>query len=95
MHPWNISIKPLDWSLTNFSSRFPRKFRNSPALILTEMLIWNEKDSVKYGDYPDHPSQSFRYFARSQGTKKNYIIIGPVWPRTKPGTIYTNSSRLM
>ena len=24
------------------------------------MLIWNEKDSVKYGDFPDQ-SQSFRY----------------------------------
>ena len=30
MHPWNIAFKPLDWSLTNFSSRFPRKFRKSP-----------------------------------------------------------------
>ena len=44
MHPWNIAFKPLDWSLTNFSSRFPRKFRNSPTLILNEMLIWNEKE---------------------------------------------------
>ena len=26
MHPWNISFKPLDWSLTNFSSRFPTSF---------------------------------------------------------------------
>ena len=64
IHLWNISFKRPDWSLTNFSSRFPRKFHNSPALILTEMLIWNEKGSVKYGDIPDQ-SQSFRTFARS------------------------------
>ena len=29
------------------------------------------------------------------GTTTNYVIIGPVWPRTKPWTIYTSSSRLM
>lgn len=55
---WNISFKQLYWSLTSFSSRFPHKFCNSPALILTETLIWNEKDRVKYGDFPDQ-SQSF------------------------------------
>ena len=46
-------FQALDWSLTNFSKRFSQKFRNSPALILTEMLFWNEKDSVRYGDFPD------------------------------------------
>ena len=46
------------------SSRFPHKFRNDPALILTEMLIWNEKDSVKYGEFTDQ-TQLFRFFARS------------------------------
>ena len=61
---WNISFKPIDWSLTSFSSRFLHKFRNSPALILTETLIWNEKDRVKYGDFPDQ-SQSFRILAHS------------------------------
>ena len=69
IHLWNISFKRLDWSLTNFSSKFPHKFRNSTALILTEMLIWNEKDSVKYGDFPDQ-SQSFRFFARSRQCSK-------------------------
>ena len=56
--------KPLDWPLTNFSWRFPHKLPNSPALILTEKFIWNEKDSVKYGAFPDQ-SQSFRFLARS------------------------------
>jgi len=31
----------------------------------------------------------------TRGTKTNYVIIGPVWPRNKPWTIYTSSSRLM
>ena len=31
----------------------------------------------------------------TRGTKRDYVIIGPVWPRNKPWTIYTSSSRLM
>ena len=30
IHRRKFSFKPLDWSLTNFWSRFPHKFRNSP-----------------------------------------------------------------
>ena len=90
IHRRNISFKPLDWSLTNFSSRFPQtKVSQHPhTVILTEMLIWNEKDSVKYGDFPDE-YQLFRFLrARlllqiTRGTKTNYNIIEPVWPRTK------------
>ena len=90
IHRRNISFKPLDWSLTNFSSRFPQtKVSQHPhTVILTEMLIWNEKDSVKYGDFPDQ-YQLFRFLrARlllqiTRGTKTNYNIIEPVWPRTK------------
>ena len=89
MHPWNISFKPLDWSLTNVLSRFPHKFRNSATLILNEMLIWK---NVKYGNFLDQ-SQSFSQI--TLGTKTNYFIIGPVWPLTKPWTIYTSSSGLM
>ena len=92
---WNISFKPLDWSLTNFSSRFPHKFRNSPALILSEMLIWNEKDRVKYGDFPDQFCSLEPLLQITRGTKTIYVIIGPVWPSTKPWTIYTSSLRLM
>ena len=53
------------------------------------MLIWNEKDSVKYGDFPDQ-SQSFRYllaraiaanFARHQNKLRYHWT---VWPWTKP-----------
>ena len=89
IHRRNISFKPLDWSLTNFSSRFPQtKVSQHPhTVILTEMLIWNEKDSVKYGDFPDQ-YQLFQFLrARplqiTRGTKTNYKIIEPVWPRTK------------
>ena len=53
-------FKPLDLSLKNFSSRFPHKFHNSLVQILTRMLIWNEKDSVEFDDFPDQ-SQSFRF----------------------------------
>ena len=60
----SLSIHSTDWSLTNFSTRFPHKFLNSLALNLTEMLIWKENDSVKCGDFLDQ-SQSFRFFARS------------------------------
>ena len=94
MHSWNISFQPLDWSLTNFSSRFLYKFRNSPTIILTEMLIWNEKDNVKYDDFSDQ-SQSFRFSQITRSTKTNYIITGLVCSRTKPWTIYTSNSRLM
>ena len=87
-------IHSTDWSLTNFSMRFPHKFLNSLTLNLTEMLIWKENDSVKYGDFPDQ-SQSFRFFSSLARTKTNYIIIGLVWPPTKLWTIYTSSSRLM
>ena len=38
------------------SSRFPHKFRNNPALILTEMLIWNEKDSVNMANLLTKPN---------------------------------------
>ena len=31
----------------------------------------------------------------TRGTKRDYVIIGRVWPRNKPWTIYTSSSRLM
>ena len=58
----SLLIHSTDWSLTNFSMRFPHKFLNSLTLNLTEMLIWKENDSVKYGDFPDQ-SQSFRFFA--------------------------------
>ena len=89
-HRRNISFKPLDWSPTNFSSRFPQtKVSQHPhTVILTEMLIWKEKDSVKCGDFPDQ-YQLFRFLrARlllqiTRGTKTNYNIIEPVWPRTK------------
>ena len=60
------------------------KFRNSATLILNEMLIWK---NVKYGDFLDQ-SQSFRFSQITLGTKKNYVVIGPVWPRTKLWTIY-------
>ena len=63
----------LDWSLTNFSSRFSHKFRNSVALILTEMFIWNEKDRIKCANFPDQ-SQSFRFFARSSHCCKLYEL---------------------
>ena len=32
----------------------------NPTLILIEMLIWNEKDNVKFGDFPVQ-GQSFRF----------------------------------
>ena len=106
IHRRNISFKPLDWSRTNFSSRFPHKFRNSPASILTKMLNWKEKDSIKYGDIPD-PSQTPLCFARSsqccksstRRTKTNSVIIGPVWPRTKAWSttirIFLNQQRFL
>ena len=31
----------------------------------------------------------------TRGTKRDYVIIGRVWPRNKPWTIYTSRSRLM
>ena len=71
----SLLIHSTDWSLTNFSTRFPHKFLNSLALNLTEMLIWKENDSVKYSDFPDQ-SQSLRFFACSLKTKTNYVIIG-------------------
>ena len=91
----SLLIHSTDWSVTIFSIFFPHKFLNSLGLNLTKMLIWKENDSVKYGNFPDQ-SQSFRFFARSLArTKTNYVIIGLVWLRTKPWTIYTSSSRLM
>ena len=67
----SISFKPLDWSLTNLSTRFPHKFRNSPTLLLTEILIWNENDSVKYGDFPDRSqSRSSRCWKLREAPKK-------------------------
>ena len=71
----SLLIHSTDWSLTNFSTRFPHKFLNSLTLNLTEMLIWKENDSVKYSDFPDQ-SQSLRFFACSLKTKTNYVIIG-------------------
>ena len=65
----SLLIHSTDWSLTNFSMRFPHKFLNSLALNLTKMLIWKENDSVKYDDFPDQ-SQSFRFFARSLAPKQ-------------------------
>ena len=71
IHRWNISFKPLDWSLTNFSARFPHKFCNSPTLLFTEIIIWNEKDTVKYGDFPDRSlARSSRCWKLRWGTKK-------------------------
>ena len=64
IHPWNISVKPLNWLLMNFWKRFLHKFCNSPTLILTNMLICNERESVKYGDYPDR-SKWFHISAHS------------------------------
>ena len=71
IHRWNISFKPLDWSLTNFSARFPHKFCNSPTLLFTEIIIWNEKDSVKYGDSPDRSlARSSRCWKLREAPKK-------------------------
>ena len=36
------------------------------------MLIWKEKDSIKYGDFPDQ-SQSFRFFACSLAPKQTIL----------------------
>ena len=92
IHRRNISLNPLDWSLTNFSTRVPHKFLNSLVLILTEMLIWKENDSVKYGDFSVQ-SQSFRLFAGSKlrEAPKQTTFIGLVWLWTKQWTIYTSS----
>ena len=100
IHRWNISFKPLDWSLTNISSMFPHKFRNSPALILTEMLIWNEKDGkICQFSWPKPIVSLFcslkPLLQITRANKTNYVIIGPVWSRAKPWTIYMSSSRLM
>ena len=66
------------------------------------------KKTVKKTAFFTGQSQSFRFFARLRnrlrdanavtaqwGTKTNYVIIEPVWPRTKPWTIYTSSSHLI
>ena len=65
----SLLIHSPDWSLMNFSARFPHKFLKSLALNLTEMPIWKENDGVKYGDFPGH-SQSFRFFVRSLAPKQ-------------------------
>ena len=71
IHRWNISFKPLDWSLTNFSAKFPHKFCNSPTLLFTEIIIWNEKDTVKYGDSPDRSlARSSRCWKLREAPKK-------------------------
>ena len=63
IHRRSFSFNPLDWLIADeLSTRFPHKFLTSLALNLTEMLIWKENDSVKYGDFPDQ-SLSFRFFA--------------------------------
>ena len=67
-------IHSTDWLLTNFSTRFPHKFLNSLPLNLTEMLIWKENDSVKYGGFPDQ-SQWFRFFARSLTPKQTKLSL--------------------
>ena len=91
-------FKPLDWLLANFSSRFPHRFRNSPALILTEMLIWNEKDRVKYGDFPDQ-SESFCFFARVANYARHQNKLRHHWTglaaKLSRETIKTSTSRLM
>ena len=70
----------LDWSLTNFLLRFLDKLHNSPALILTKMLIWNKKDNVNCFFFCSlEPLLQI-----TQDTKTNYVIIRLVWPRTKP-----------
>ena len=82
------AFKPLDWTLTNFSSRFPHKFRDSLTLILNEMLSWNEKE-IKIWRFSRPKPILFRFSQITLGTKTNYVIIGPVWPGTKPwGIIY-------
>ena len=35
-----------------------------------------------------------RVFTPKRGITTNYVIIGPIWLRTKPWAIYTSSSRL-
>ena len=57
--------------------RWSGKFRNSPALILTEMLFWNEKDSVRYGDFPDQSLNRFvlkiiANYTRHQNTLRHH-----------------------
>ena len=85
IHRRNISFKLLDWWLRNFSFRLPHKFCNSPILILTKMLIWNEKGTVNYGDFPCQ-RQLFPNFCSLEpllqitgGMKKNYVISGQEW----------------
>ena len=70
----SLLIHSTDWSLTNFSTRFPYKFPSSLTRNLTEMLIWKENDSVKYGDFPDQ-SQSFRFFARALAPKQTTLSL--------------------
>ena len=88
-HPTLEHLFQTYWLIaTSFSSRFLHKFRNSPALILTETLIWNEKDRVKYGDFPDQ-SQSFRILAHSSHRCKLHKAPKPTmstldWSGRKP-----------
>ena len=83
-----------DWKMTVEVSAQVSQQPNT-TVILTEMLIWNEEGSVKYGESP-YQSQSFRFFARSshccklRGAPKQ--TTSSLWPRTEPWTIYTSSS---
>ena len=52
------------------------KLHNSPALILTKMLIWNKKDNFCCSLEP--------LLQITQDTKTNYVIIWLLWPWTKP-----------
>ena len=95
IHRWNISFNPLAWLIADeLFGEVSAQVSQKPSSKLDRNANLKRKRWCKIWRF-SWPQPVVSLFCSLARTKTNYVIIGLVWPRTKPWTIYTSSSRLM
>ena len=96
IHRRNISFNPLDWLIADeLFDEVSAQVSQQPNSKLDRNVNLKRKRQCKIWRF-SWPKPVVSLCCCSLTPKQlNYVIIGLVYPRTKPWTIYTSSSRLM
>ena len=96
IHRRSISFNPLYWLIADeLFDEVSAPVSHQPSAKLDRNVNLKRKRQCKIWRF-SWPKPVVSLFCCSLTPKQlNYVIIGLVWPRSKPWTIYTSSSRLM
>ena len=95
IHRQNITFNPLNWLIADeLFDEVSAQVSQQPNSKLDRNVNLKRKRQCKIWRF-SWPKAVVSLFCSLARTKTNYVITGLVWPRTKPWTIYTSSSRLM